>query len=173
MKKIVWCLICLACVAGLSSCFTTNYLTKGVVDYSEEITKDSVLNGIITVLSEKNITISDANKDFGLIETDWVKLSDIQDNVGTTIGLAILTGAPTTMYETYFKINFRITDDKYYVIPSGKTTEDVGGLFASKKDNIYSVQEKSDQASVVKEIVDEINELLNIKGEVLWEIETK
>lgn len=173
MKKIVWSVICLTFIAGLSSCFTTNYLTKGVVDYSEEMTRDTVLNGIITVLSEKNITISNANKDFGLIETDWVKVSDIQDNVGTSIGLAMLTGAPTTMYETYFKINFRITDDKYYVIPSGKTTEDTGGLFASKKDNVYFIQEKSDQASVVKEIVNEINELLDIQGEVLWEIETK
>ena len=155
-----------------TSCLTTNFIEKGTVNYSEDLDKSKVMDGILLVLMENNINVKNANKDFGLIETEWIKTSDIADNVGMSILLGSLSSS-MSFYEYYVKLNFRVTDNLYYVIPSKKEIEDGSSIFSSQKENFWPVREDSEEAEIVKKILADINNVLNIKGETVWDIKTE
>lgn len=168
MKKL---LLLLSIISVLFiSCTTTEYLNKGNVSFSSEIDKKSAMDAIVYVLSEHSIGVQIVNESFGLIQSDWKQTSDMADNIGTTLLLGALSGSNTYYYE-YLKMDFRVTETGYTVSPLYKQEQQKSNnLFNSSTTAVNKAPVKtSDEAKVVMKIVDEINSILNVNGEIIWE----
>lgn len=152
------------------SCTTTEYLNKGNISFSSEIDKKTAMDAIIYVLSEHGFGVQMVNESFGLIQSDWKQTSDMKDNIGTTILLGTLSGSNTYFYE-YLKMDFRVTETGYTVTPLYKQEQQKSNnIFNSSTTTLNQAPGKSsDEGKIVIQIVEEINSILNVNGEIIWE----
>ena len=152
-------------------CTTTEYLNKGNVSFTTETDKKNAMDAIVYVLSEHGITVSMINESFGLIQTDWKQTSDMEKNLGTTILLGALAGGSNTYFYEYLKMDFRVTDTGYTVSPLYKQEQQKRNAFANSSATAVNKApvKTSEEGQIVLKIVEEINSMLNINGEIIWE----
>ena len=169
MKKIKGILLTLLLGISILGCTTTEYLSKGDVSFPNSVDKQKTMDAIVYVLSENSVGITMVNESFGLIQSDWKQISDMSDNIGRTLALAFASGGGNTYFSEYVKLDFRITDKGYSVTPLYRQNSERQTAFATSNtaSDRAPTKEGKDGQFVLK-IVDEINALLNIEGEVIW-----
>lgn len=173
--KIISILTILTIYCGLAlSCATTEYLSKGNVTFGPDIDQKSAMDAIVYVLTEHGFGVQMINESFGIIESDWKQTSDMSDNIGMSILAGTLTGSNTYYYE-YLKLNFRVTENGYTVTPLYRQDQQKSNnLLNSSTTAVNKAPVKtSDEGKFTMEIVDEINSMLKVQGQIDWQIDSK
>ncbi|MBR3543779.1 MAG: hypothetical protein IKN82_08815 [Treponema sp.] len=173
MKKIFAALCLFACVGFAATAKKTaasKFLTKGSVSFSEQMEKKSVMDAIVYVLSEHSMGVAMINESFGLIQSEWAQTSDTADNIGKTLALGMLGGGNTYFHE-YLRIDFKVTENGYTVSPHYRQEQQKSNKFLNS--SVTAVDKaplaKSDEAKITMKIVEEINALLKIDSQAIWE----
>lgn len=163
MKRIFVAMLLFSCVALIASAKktdTSKLLTKGTVSFSQQMEKKTVMDAIVYVLSEHSMAVGMVNESFGLLQSEWTQTSDATGKVGKTLALGIL--GIKNNFPQYLKIDFKVTENGYTVIPHHRQE--------LPKSNIEKAPlAKSDEAKITMKIVEEINALLKIDSQAIWE----
>lgn len=169
MKKTWFAIICIA----LSLCFvgclsSTVPVRRAQMNFDSEKSLKDTMDAITYVLHNNSFEIDNVNESFGIIYTKWKKTN--YSNAGMTLFAAAATGT-AAKYSKYIKLDFKVDKNGYTISPHEKEVS-VVNKFAQKSTSEVEVELKldSDEGKDIQKIVDQINELLNIKDNADWQI---
>lgn len=169
MKKIMMAMLGIVMALSIVGCASSTIpVRKAEMSFDSEQPLKNTLDAITYVLNNHSFEIDNVNESYGIVYTKWKKIN--YSNTGMTIFAAATTGT-AAKYSRYVKLDFKASENGYTVSPREKNVN-VINKFAQQSTTEVEVELKldSNEGKDIQKIVDEINDLLGIKGTVEWKI---
>lgn len=168
MRKIIV-LCCLFLPIIFTSCLTTTIpVRRAEMTFESAKPTKETIDAITYILNEKSYEIESINDTYGIIYTKWKKTN--YSNAGATLFAAAATGT-AAKYSRYVKLDFKISENGYTVSPREKQVNTIN-KFAQQSTNEIEVEllPTSKEGQEIQKLVEEINNLLGITGNVTWNV---
>ena len=156
-------LIASAFLTLVVSCSTTVMTTRYASATIDPTAESKVFDSFVYVLAEKGFAVKLANKELGIITTEWRDFHSSGDTA-----LLIFTGST---YNTYLMMQVSIKNDSYAITPQIRRTQSKG--FGESSSSIQYPDQKSDAGKLVNEIAKEVNKMAGTTGDVVWQEKTE
>jgi hypothetical protein len=178
MKKAILVFVIIT-ILVFSSCTTANLTTRYIaMDYEQKFEQKDIIDAITYVLVNNRFEIETINETYGLVTTKWKDLGNLNENLGKSLVLSMLKtlgGGPTTtiMFRDAVMLTFRLSENKYVVFPQQSSISSESSIFKSNESTstAFSPTEESSIGQLVNKIITEINNLLGLSVEIIWEKE--
>lgn len=166
MKRVLVILFCALSLSLFVSCATQS-VYRASLPLSESTEIQSTMDAISYVLYENGFEIKQINPAFGIIETEYKDMG--LTDIGMTFAVAALTGNAAN-YQNMIRLSFKVSADSYSVTPRYVKRSVVSSWTTAKTtDTEQELKFDSEIGKKVVSIVEEINALIGITGEIQWE----
>ena len=173
LRKVIFAAI-LSTIFLITSCATTITTRMATQNYlSTQSTKETI-DAITFVLTDNGFDIAFMNDSYGLVNTNYRKIRSGTDTALTV--LSILGAASSrssssySSFEREMMLSIQISDNGYKVIPKmRRITKSYSGFGTSASDYVEYPKSDTPEGQLVNKIIREINLLLGIQDNIVWE----
>jgi uncharacterized lipoprotein len=165
-------------VLSLFSCVTTITTRSVIQPVNNDVEKQKLTDAVSYVLMENGFSIKLINESFGIVTSEWRDIKSGEDTAANilgalAVGLAAASGSQNTSYTSYSRkmmIEVKTTDNGYQVIPKLARISNKSSVYNnSESSNVTYPDRESKEGQIVIKIVEEINQLLGIPNNYIWE----
>ncbi len=167
MKKITVLGLIVLIVMGCTTTITTRMINQPISE--DTIERQKLLDTIGFVLIENGFDIKMVNESFGIVNTEW---RTVESGVDTALNILSILGSSssTTTHSRAMMIQIQITENGYKLSPKLKRISRTRSAFGGSSDDRVDYPTKdSPEGKLAVKILEEINRLLGIENNYLWE----
>lgn len=134
--------------------------------------KKKVTDAITYVLIENGFEIKTINESFGLVTTEWREVKNSGNTTANVLGaIAVgLGGGTYTKYSRSMMLQIKTTESGYQITPKvAKISKSSNAFKSDTNQNVEYPTQDSVEGNLVGKIVEEINQLICIEDNYIWE----
>jgi len=165
-------------VLAFFSCATTITTRSVIQPVNDGVEKIKLTDAVSYALMENGFSIKLINESFGIVTSEWRDIKSGEDTAANVlgalvVGLAAASGSPNSSYTSYSRkmmIEVKATDNGYQLIPKLARISNTSSLYNNVEHaNVTYPDRNSKEGQIVIKIVEEINQLLGIQNNYIWE----